>query len=449
MCYAIPGKVVELKGKYAVVDYFGERRMALNDLVDARIGDYAYAQGGFLVSKIPPDDAREILKTWREIFLKLQRTDTKISNISDSFNPRAMPSELRHQRCRIKVKNNKLVSIIEKAGRGLNLKKVEILELLKTKDKNELNLLYKTANILRKTHLKNSCCVHGIIEFSNFCKNDCYYCGIRESNKRLERYRMTADEIVNAAEYAVNELGFKALVLQSGEDFWYTTEKLVDIIKEIRDRCGVLLFMSIGERSFRCYERLYGAGARGVLLRFETSNPELFGKLHPKGKGLEKRIKLLRYANKLGYIIATGSLIGLPEQTEEDLMNDILLTKSLNVEMYSFGPFIPHPQTPLANSGLVDINAVLKVIAVSRLVNPSAKILVTSALETLNEENGGRLGLLSGANSLMINVTPFKYKNLYSIYPNKFGNDKGVKENIKDTLKLLYSLGRAPTDLGI
>lgn len=433
MCYAIPGKVVELKDRYAVVDYFGERRKALNDLLDAGIGDYVYAQGGFIVSKIPSDEAQEILTVWKEIFFKLQRTDTKISEVSDSF----------------KVKNNRFISIIEKAMDGLNPKNADMLELLKTKDKNELKLLYKTANTVRKRYLKNSCCVHGIMEFSNFCKNDCYYCGIREGNKKLKRYRMSVDEIVNRADYAVNKLGFRALVLQSGEDSWYTTEKLVDIINGVRKRCGVLLFMSIGERSFKCYEEMYNAGARGILLRFETSNPELFKKLHPNGKSLKKRIKLLRYARKRGYIIATGSLIGLPEQTEEDLMNDILLTKSLNTEMYSFGPFIQHPQTPLANSGLVDINAVLKVIAVSRLVNPDAKILVTTALETLDRENGKWRGLLSGANSLMINVTPSGYKNLYSIYPNKAGNDKDVRENIRDTLKLLYSLGRAPTDLGI
>ncbi|MDI6825842.1 MAG: [FeFe] hydrogenase H-cluster radical SAM maturase HydE [Candidatus Aenigmarchaeota archaeon] len=434
MCYAIPGKILELRDNIAVVDYFGEHRNVLNDFTDVQIGDYIYAQGGILVQKIPKQDAILILKEWEERFFQLKKLDLKISRIKEE----------------VGIEDNKFIKIIEKTREGISLKRDEVLRLLKTNDKKELNLLFKTANKLRQKHLKNSCCVHGIIEFSNHCRNDCLYCGIRKSNKKLKRYRMDVDEIVKVASFAVNRLGFKALVLQSGEDFWYTTEKLIEMIKKIKEKCGVLLFMSIGERSFDCYKRMYEAGARGVLFRFETSNPRLYKKLHrgPKLK-FQNRIKLLRYMSKLGYIIATGSLIGLPGQTEEDLMNDILLTKSLNAEMYSFGPLIPHSETPLANASLENINTVLKVLAVSRLIDPKAKILVTTALETLDKENGRKLGLLSGANSLMINVTPTKYKNLYSIYPNKAGNEREIEDDIEKTLNLLYSLGRAPTDLGI
>ncbi|MCK5027815.1 MAG: [FeFe] hydrogenase H-cluster radical SAM maturase HydE, partial [Candidatus Pacebacteria bacterium] len=222
---------------------------------------------------------------------------------------------------------------------------------------------------------------------------------------------------------------------------------LIEIIKRIKQRCGVLVFMSIGERDFDCYDRMYTAGARGVLLRFETSNPDIYRKIHYSD--LNKRIELIEYAVNRGYVVATGSLIGLPEQTEEDLANDILLAKSLKAEMYSFGPLIPTPGTPLSKSKLVDISKVLKFISVARFTDPESKILVTTALETLDKENGSKNGLLAGANSLMINVTPDKYKELYSIYPNKAGNDKKVEDNIEDTLKLLYSLGRAPTDLGM
>jgi biotin synthase len=433
MCYAIPGKIVELKGNIAVVDYFGEQRNVLNEFPHIRIGDYVYAQGGILVQKIPGKEAVLILKEWKDRFFQLKKLDLKISGA---------------ERKR-KIEDKGFGEIVEKAEQG-GLKKEGILRLLGTDDEKELNLLFKTANWLRRKYLKNSCCVHGIIEFSNYCRNNCMYCGIRKGNKELKRYRMSVGEIAEIAEYAVSQLGFKALVLQSGEDLWYTKERLAEIIKRIKERCGVLLFMSVGGRSFDCYKKMYEAGARGVLLRFESSNPELYRKIHSGPKSdFKKRIKLLRQAKELGYIIATGSLIGLPGQTEKDMMNDILLAKSLKADMYSFGPLIPHPQTPLADTGLVDINTVLKVIAVSRLAEPDAKILVTTALETLNKENGRRLGLLSGANSLMINITPAKYKNLYSIYPNKAGSDKGVEENIKDTLKLLYLLGRAPTDLGM
>jgi biotin synthase len=435
MCYAIPGKIVELEKNIAIVDYFGEHRKVLNEFSDVKVGEYVYAQGGILVQKIPREEAILILKEWEDRFFQLKKLDSKISETKEA---------------EVKLKNKEFEEIVEKAKQGVGLKKREILQLLKTNDEKELNLLFKIANKLRKKHLKNSCCVHGIIEFSNYCRDNCFYCGIRKDNKELKRYRMSIEEIVKVADFACNKLGFKALVLQSGEDFWYTTKKLVKIIKRIKERCGVLLFMSIGERSLDCYKKMYEAGARGILLRFETSNPKLYKKIHPGPKSdFQKRINLLRYANKLGYIIATGSLIGFPSQREEDLMNDILLTRTLNAEMYSFGPLIPHPETPLANTDLVNNNTVLKVIAVSRLISPKAKILVTTALETLDKENGKKLGLLSGANSLMINITPKKYKNLYSIYPNKANSDKEVKENIKDTLKLLYSLGRAPTDLGL
>ena len=191
-------------------------------------------------------------------------------------------------------------------------------------------------------------------------------------------------------------------------------------------------------------------GARGVLIRFETSNPSLYERFHSGEKGdLEKRLGLIRYCRKLGYLIATGSLIGFPGQTEEDLLEDILLTKELGAEMYSFGPLIPHPDTPLGCQERPGIGMVLKVLAVSRLVDPEGKILVTTALETLDKDKGRRDGLLSGANSLMINVTPKKYRDQYSIYPGRPDKDKDIVRNIDETIKLLHSIGRAPTDLGV
>ncbi len=433
MCYAIPGKVVKLRNNIAVVDYFGEHKNVLNEFADIQIGDYVYAQGGILVQKILKQDAILILKKWKKRFFQLKKLDSRISKIKIES-----------------LESEEFIKIIEKAKHGTPLEKKEMLRLLKTNDRKELNLLFKTANKLRQKHLKNSCCVHGIIEFSNYCRNNCFYCGIRKDNEKLKRYRMSIDKIIKVADHAVNQLGFKALVLQSGEDSWWTTEKLVEIIKKIKEKCSVLLFMSVGEKSFECYKKMYEAGARGILLRFETSNYRLYKRIHSGPKAdFRKRIQLVKYANRLGYLVATGFLIGLPGQTEEDLINDALLTNSLNAKMWSFGPLIPHPQTPLANMRMININTVLKIIAVSRLINPDAKILVTTALETLNKERGAKLGLLSGANSLMINITPPEYRDLYSIYPNKAGNDNNVEYNIEKILNLLYSLGRAPTDLGV
>jgi biotin synthase len=392
MCYAIPGKVVEINNNIVTVDYFGEKKKAKNDFYEVNVGDYVYAQGGFVVQKIPPDEAISILDTWKEYFFKLQETDLRLTR--------------------------------------------------------EPKTLYQIANSTRQKHLGNSCCIHGIVEFSNYCRNNCLYCGIRKDNPQVKRYRMEIKEIVEVCEYAVHELGFKALVLQSGEDLWYDDEKLVNMVEKVRKRCAILLVLSIGERSVETYKKLYQAGARGILLRFETSNPILYTKYRPNHI-LEDRVYLINKLREIGYLIMTGFLVGLPEQTEQDILNDIDLTARLGAEMFSFGPFIPHPQTPLSNASPPSLDSVLTTIARARILHPEAKILATTALETLNKEKGAKLGLLSGANSLMINVTPKKYRELYELYPNRIGTQMGIKERIDSLLQLLYSLGRAPTDIGI
>jgi len=371
MCYAIPGKVVEINNSIVTIDYFGEQRKARNEFYELQIGEYIYAQGGFVIQKIPADEALQILGIWEEFFFKLQETDLRLTR--------------------------------------------------------ETKTLYQIANSLRQRHLGNSCCVHGIIEFSNFCRNNCLYCGLRKDNKFLKRYRMSIDEIVDVCDYAANELGFKAVVLQSGEDLWYDKEQLVGIVEKIKKRGPVLLILSIGERELEIYEELYDIGVRGVLLRFETSNPLLYKKYRPDHL-LEARINLIKQLKEIGYMIFTGFLIGLPEQTEEDILNDITLTDSLGTDMFSFGPFIPHLQTPLSDAILPTLELVLNTIARARIMYPDSKIVVTTSLETLDKENGARLGLLSGANSLMINVTPKEYRNLYEIYPDRAWVEKDLSE---------------------
>lgn len=435
MCYAIPGRIVDIKNNIAIVDYFGEKREVLNEFSDVQLNDYVYAQGGIIIQKIDESKALSTLKLWKKRFHELKKIDEKLTNYQEE---NSIDSDFK--------------KIIRKAEKRIDLSKSEMLRLLRAKDKHELETLFRTANKIRKKTLENSSCVHGIIEFSNYCINNCAYCGIQKDNSSLERYRMSVDEIVKTADYAANSLGFKALVLQSGEDSFYTSDKMVDIIKKIKEKCRVLLFVSVGTKSLEDYRKMYDAGARGILLRFETSNQELYRKLHSTSASksdFKKRINTLRYASKIGYLIATGSLIGIPGQTEEDILNDILLTKSLNADMYSFGPLIAHPKTNLSNAGLIDINNMLKVIAVSRIIDNTSKILVTTALETLDNENGRKKGLFAGANSLMINVTPRKFKRLYNLYPGRPDKDKEITQNISNTLKLLFSIGRAPTDLGI
>ncbi len=413
---------MEINGKTAVIDYFGEKRKAINELVDVKPGDYIYAQGGFIINVVPETEALQVLEDWKDIFFALQKTDLPLSRLDH------------HD-----IGTDKEVSnILDRAAEGRELSKPELLRLMKIENKKELNLLFKVANSLRQKYLKNACCVHGIIEFSNYCKNDCVYCGIRKS-ANIKRYRMSDDEILQAVDDAVDKYGFKALVLQSGEDPEFSADRLADIIREIKKRHAVLLFISVGEIGKKGLQEMYDAGARGLLLRFETSDPKLYSKLHC-GDRLDDRLKDIRDAFDIGYLILTGGLIGLPGQTEESLLDDILLAKQLHAEMYSFGPVLPNgPST----------ETVLKVLAISRIVDPkNAKIVVTTGFETL-EGNARTLGLMAGANSVMLNVTPLKYRKLYNIYPDRAHADESIEKQIDETVDLLKSLGRAPADIGI
>lgn len=395
MCYSIPGKIFKIEDNIVTVDYFGQKRKARNDFYsELAIGDYVYAQGGFVVQRIPHDEAISILDTWRELFVKLEEIDLKLARPPKNLN-----------------------------------------KYLETSSEKEL---YQLANSVRSKHLGNSCCIHGIIEFSNYCRCNCLYCGIRNGNDRIERYRMDVEEIINASLYAIKVQNFKALVLQSGEDLYYNEERLVAIISNVMKENPIFLIMSIGERDFNLYKRLYDVGARGVLLRFETSNPSLYER-YKEGRKLRDRLNLIKELHKLGYVIFTGFLAGLKDQTEEDIRRDIEVTASLNPEMFSFGPFIPLDD----NESKPPIELILSTIAKTRIAYPDSRILVTTAVETLYGEDGLISGLASGGNSLMINVTPEKYRNLYKIYPGR----RGI--GAERAIKLLHSIGRAPTDLGI
>ena len=432
MCYAIPGKVKRFEEKFVVVDYFGEERKAYNELDDLRMGDYIYAQGGYAIKKIPQDEAQSILSVWKETFFELQEVDLQLSQM-----------DLEKDGA-----DKRLSSVLDKINHGFKVKEEDLLYLLSLTDQKEIDLLLKNANFLRQKHHKNACCVHGIIEISNKCSRNCLYCGISTHNKNLTRYQMNKDEIFAAAKEAVEIHGFKALVLQSGDNAGYKVSELTDAVKRIRSELGALIFISFGEIGIGGLNELYKAGARGLLLRFETSNPNIYEKLHP-GFKLDTRIDHIKKAYEMGYLIATGGLIGLPGQTPQDILNDMFLTKELKAEMYSFGPFLSHPDTPLASQKPVNETDVLKALAVARFVDQeNAKILITTAFETLSKD-ARKKGLLSGANSVMLNATPMQYRNLYSLYPGRAHEGEKIEDQIKDTISLLRQLGRAPTDLGV
>ena len=289
----------------------------------------------------------------------------------------------------------------------------EIIEILNDDTKNEW--LFNFADKIRKENVGDEVHLRGLIEFSNICRCACKYCGLRSPNKEIKRYRILKDEIVEYVKNAV-KLGYKTIVLQSGEDEYFTTEKMVEIIKAIKE-FDVALTLSIGERSFEDYKAFKQAGADRYLIRIETTDKELYKKLHPN-MDFNNRIRCLQDLKTLGYEVGTGCLVGLPEQTIESLADDILFFKEIGADMVGIGPFIPHPNTPLKDETTGSFTLALKVMALTRILLPDINIPATTAMETLNP-NGRILALQSGANVVMPNVTSTEYRAKYEIYPNK------------------------------
>lgn len=326
----------------------------------------------------------------------------------------------------------------------MDILRENLLDLLKNNDVEKLEALFGMANLVRAETVGDQVCIHGIIEFSNYCRSFCAYCGIRSSNEKIRRYRMSLEEIKETAINASNNLGYKMLVLQSGEDLWYDADKLAWLIKSIHKECRrCLLFLSIGDRDYDIYENLYKAGARGALFRFETSDKELYGKLHPDCSFIE-RIERLKFLQKIGYLMASGPIIGLPGQTTESLIDDIYLMKELKVTMTSMGPFIPTSDTPLENEvgGTEDLT--LKMIALTRLIYPKARIPIATALEKIGGNKARIAALNGGANAFMLNLTPPQYRDYYAIYDNKNRMESHIHsvKAVDELAKLIKSYGR-------
>ncbi|EGT0694455.1 [FeFe] hydrogenase H-cluster radical SAM maturase HydE [Clostridium perfringens] len=304
-------------------------------------------------------------------------------------------------------------TIIQKAKETHELSRGEIIALLKDDSINEE--LFKAADEVRKKYLGDEVHLRGLIEFTNICKRNCMYCGLRRDNKSLNRYRLSHEEIIDFAKKAVS-YGYKTLVLQGGEDDYYTVERLVPIVKDLK-ALGVALTLSIGERPFEEYEALKKAGADRFLLRIETTDRELYEKLDP-GMSHENRIQCLKNLRKLGYEVGSGCLVGLPGQKIESLADDILFFKELDVDMNGIGPFIPNEDTPLKDAEGGQFELALKVMAIVRLLLPDINIPATTAMETLNKQ-GRVIALQCGANVVMPNVTEGEYRKLYALYPGK------------------------------
>ena len=293
------------------------------------------------------------------------------------------------------------------------MNKQELVDILSDNSKNEW--LFKEADRVRRENVGDEVHLRGLIEFSNICKRQCKYCGLQSGNKEIERYRILKDEILLYSKKAV-DMGYRTLVLQSGEDEYYDTDKMIEIIREIK-KFDVALTLSIGEKTYDEYKAFKEAGADRYLLRIETTDKKLYEEMHPHAS-YENRKRCLYDLKSLGFETGTGCLVGLPNQTIESLADDILFFKELDADMIGIGPFIPHEQTPLKNAPKGDFWLALKVMALTRINLPNINIPATTAMETLNP-NGRIIALQSGANVVMPNVTSTEYRAKYEIYPGK------------------------------
>lgn len=277
--------------------------------------------------------------------------------------------------------------------------------------------IHKKALLQKEAIYGNEIFLRGIIEFSNFCRKNCLYCGIRKDNVNLERYRMGVEDIIRRVETIVRE-GIKTVVLQSGEDIYYTREMFCKIIDKIKKKYDVAITLCIGERDLDDYKAFYDAGADRFLMKHETSNEKAYEKLHP-GETLKGRLKLIESLKKIGFQTGSGNIIGLPFTTLDDYINDIFLIKNLDLDMAGIGPFMPTKNTPLENYKSPEIDLITKILAVARLVLKDVNIPATTALFSLGGFNAVEMAIDAGANVLMPNFTDENFRKNYKIYDNK------------------------------
>jgi len=304
-----------------------------------------------------------------------------------------------------------MIDLIKKAEETHSLTKEEIVSLLECDN----DQLFMAADRVRKKYVGDEVHLRGLIEFSNYCKQNCLYCGFRRDNKNATRYRLTQEEIVRFAKEASVQ-GYKTVVLQSGEDSYFTVDRMKSILSEIK-KFDLAVTLSIGEKTFEEYEAYKEAGANRFLIRIETTDKDLYTKLDPD-MDWQNRLRCLEDLKKLGYEVGTGCLVGLPEQSLESLADDILFFKEINADMIGIGPFIPNDNTPMKDEKGGTFELALKVMAITRLLLPDINIPATTAMETLNP-NGRLIALQSGANVVMPNVTQGDYRKFYEIYPGK------------------------------
>ena len=334
--------------------------------------------------------------------------------------------------------------LIAKAAATRSLSRGELIELLSDDDCNEA--LFAAADDVRRRYVGDGIHLRALIEFSNICRNNCCYCGLRRDNRNIKRYRIDADTIFNLAEYAARNMGLKTIVLQSGEDMFFDRDKLCDIIRRIKT-LDVALTLSIGEKTAAEYKDYKTAGADRFLLRIETTDRDLYHRLDP-GMSWQNRRRCLADIAAAGLEVGSGVMVGLPGQTTESLADDILFFREINADMIGIGPFIPHPDTPLKDAAGGTLEMSLKVMALTRLLLPDINIPATTAMETLAPD-GQTKALQAGANVIMPNVTLTQYRRHYELYPGKSTTNYTPDESLKVLRDKITGINRfVATDKG-
>ena len=319
-------------------------------------------------------------------------------------------------------------SIIDKLKSDKNLSDKELKNLIDTDDN---DYLFTTADGVRRQVYGDSVYVRGLIEISNHCKNNCFYCGLRGGNKLLNRYRLSEDDIINCADEGY-KLGIRTFVLQGGEDLSITDKDICSIVSHLKTKhpdCAITL--SIGEKSRESYKLYKAAGTDRYLLRHEAADKKLYSLLHPDNMSIDRRKRCLWDLKELGFQVGAGFMVGAPYQTLDHLVSDIRFMIELEPDMIGIGPFLPHSSTPFANEAKGSMKQCLNLISILRLIFPHALIPSTTALATIHPQ-GRELGLKAGANVLMPNLSPAILRKLYSLYNDKACTDKEAAENIKD-----------------